>query len=145
MGSPSARKIGPADFGLIQSALTSLVSGLRDNRSKAIFQILDVPAAMRSLRDFDHAYIVEDAFLVVYELTVPWYSDALLLQELLILRLLPGPDFAIVPEFLVQAAQTAGARLVVAGTALATSDRALSRLYRSSGFSEAALTLTKEI
>lgn len=107
---------------------------------------LDVETAMTSLAEFDHVYIVAESYLVVYALAEPWYSRALFLQELLVLRLPHArTSFGIVPSFLAAEAERAGAVLAAAGTALATSDAALARLYAQHGFAEQGRTLVKEI
>lgn len=145
MGSPSARRLTQADYGLVQAALNDLVCNLRADGRKAVYAILDVPTTLRSLYAFDHAYIVEDSFLVVYDVGAPWYSQDAILSELLVLRLLPGSSFTAVADFLTNAAREAGAKLAAVGTALAKSDAALASLYSKNGFTEAARSLVKEI
>lgn len=93
----------------------------------------------------EHAYIVNEQYLVVYAIGTPWYADDTFLEELLVLHLGNGGSFKTVTDFLEAAAAQAGATLVISGTALASSDRALARLYAAQGFSQEALTLTKEI
>lgn len=145
MASPSARKLKTADYHFVQAALNDLVRKLQARGHKVIHQRLDVATAMRSLYDFEHAYIVADSFLVVFDVSQPWYSKDVFLHELLVLRLMGSADFQVVTDFLEASAREAGASMVAAGTALARSDRALASLYSKQGYVEAALALVKEI
>jgi hypothetical protein len=122
-----------------------MIEGLEASGGKAIHTILDLDTAMFGIYSFEHAYIVQDAYLVMFVLGVPWYSTDLVLSEQLVLALRPSKDFSVVPRFLEQAGREAGARLAEAGTALAKSDRALASLYERSGFTVEAFALTKEL
>lgn len=139
-----ARKLRPDDYPLIHAALNDLCQRLKANPSKAMYRFLDAEVAIRSVFAFDHAYIVAETYLVVFDLSTPWYSLELFLHELLVLRLTGGAGFGVVPEFLSKSASEAGAKLAAAGTALAKSDAALASLYQRYGFVEAARTLVKE-
>ena len=138
-----ARKLHQDDYQTVAEALTKLVLKLRANPRKAMHKHLDVPAAMVSLYEFEHAYIV-GGYLIVYAIAQPWYSQALFLQELLVLRIAEQASFGIVPDFLEAQARKAGAVLAAVGTALATSDTALESLYERRGFAQQGLTLVKE-
>lgn len=140
-----ARKLSKEDYYLIRGILKSLIRKLQAADRKAIYSHLDLDAAMQSLYQFDHAYVVNESYLVVYELGIPWYSSSLMLSEQLVLQLSSNSDFAVVPSFLEQAGREAGASLVETGTALAKSDAALASLYKRAGFTQAALALTKEL
>lgn len=111
-----------------------------------MYNYLDAETATKALYDLEHVYIVSDTYLVAYQLATPWWanSDAVFLEELLVLRLAVSDNFDLVPQFLADRAREAGAQLVVAGTALAKSDRALASLYHRAGYSTQAFTLVKE-
>lgn len=86
-----------------------------------------------------------NGYLVAYEIGSPWYTDRLILSELIICRLRGNSAFGVVPSFLEHKAREAGCTLITAGTALARSDRALASLYMKHGFTLGALSLTKEL
>lgn len=144
MATPSHRRVSATDHPLIEQALTGLVDELKRKPRKALYNYLDVPTAMRSMNHLD-AHIVADSYLVVTDVSSPWFSQDLFLHELLVLRLKPGAPFEVVPRFLGHLAREAGAKLAAAGTALAKSDAALASLYQRSGFEEAARTLVMEV
>jgi hypothetical protein len=146
MGSPSERKLSRTDYFLVQRVLTDMVKRLRRTKAKAMYQYMDAETAIKALYAMDHVYIVDEAYLVAYELSTPWYvpSDYIMLEEMLVLRLAASGDFSVIPAFLSRKATEAGAVLAVAGTALAKSDEALASLYHRAGFSTQALTLVKE-
>lgn len=147
MGSPSVRKLTRADFFLVLRVLTDMTDRLKRTDRKAIYRYMDPKVATRALYDMDNVYIVDEAYLVAYELETPWYcpEGTIMLHERLVLRLAVSGDFTVIPAFLERKAAEAGAVLAVAGTALAKSDEALASLYHRAGFSTQALTLVKEL
>jgi hypothetical protein len=140
-----ARKLGADDYYLIRGILKALIRKLQASGRKAIYKHLDLEKSMAELFQFDHAYVVEESYLVVYELGIPWYSSSLFLSEQLVLQLSSKSDFSVVTRFLEQAGREAGAALAEAGTALAKHDAALASLYEEAGFIKAAFALTKEL
>lgn len=146
MGSPSVRKLDRTDYFLVLRVLTDMVERLRRTGRKAMYQYMDAKVAINALYDMDHVYIVDDAYLVAYELSTPWYcpADIIMLEELLVLRLVASGDFTVIPAFLSRKAVEAGAVLASAGTALAKSDKALASFYHRAGYRTEALTLVKE-
>lgn len=138
----SARRIDRRDYPLIESALREAVEAAANRKAWA--KGVSLPKALRSIYEFHHAYIVADAYLVVFEIGTPWHSTTTFLHELLVLRLAPG-DFSRVPAFLEAQAREAGCDYVLAGTALAKSDRALASLYARHGFQPEGVSLTKEL
>jgi hypothetical protein len=146
MASSSERKLEQADYYLITAVLNDLVAKLRRVGTKAIFKHLNVQRAVRHIYQFDNAYIVDNAYLVIYDIDTPWYTDedCLVLSELLVLRLAVSGDFSVVPAFLERKGREAGCQLVVAGTALAKTDKVLASLYHNHGWSTETHTITKE-
>lgn len=146
MGSPSERKLTRSDYFLVQRVLTDMVKRLRRTKAKAMYQYMDADTALKALYDMDHVYIVNEQYLVAYELSTPWYCPpgVIMLEEMLVLGLAVSGDFTVIPAFLSRKAAEAGAVLATAGTALAKSDVALASLYHRAGFSTQALTLVKE-
>jgi hypothetical protein len=123
-----------------------MVERLRPTERKAIYRYMDPKVATDALYDMEHVFIVEESYLVAYELETPWYcpEGTMMLAERLVHRLAVSGDFTVIPEFLSRKAAEAGAVLAVAGTALAKSDSALASLYHRAGFRTEALTLVKE-
>lgn len=146
MASPSVRKLNKSDYFLILRVLTDMVQRLQQCGRKAMYQYMDPKVALKALYAMEHAYIIDDAYLVAYELDTPWWASdgTLFLHEQLVLGLAVSGDFTVIPDFLSREADRAGAVLAVAGTALAKSDDALARLYHRAGYSTQALTLVKE-
>jgi hypothetical protein len=142
----SERKLTRSDQLLIHRILIDMVDKLQRSGRKTMFQYLDVTSAMQWLFGCDHAYIVNDAYLVVYDIGEPEYMTpgTKVLAERLVLKLAVSGDFRVVPAFLQRKAREAGCKLVIAGTALAKSDAALASLYQRSGFNTECITITKE-
>jgi hypothetical protein len=113
---------------------------------KAWFKFIDIDTCLDSIYASDNAYIVDDAFLVVYELVTPWYAkeDVVLLNEVIILRLVPGGDFKNVASFLERKREEAGAKLVCVGTALTRTDAALASVYHKLGFKTETIILVQD-
>jgi hypothetical protein len=78
--------------------------------------------------------ILDEAYLVVYSVGQPWYSDRIFLQENMVLRIGEGSNFSAVCDLLDDLAQHAGANDILVGGALAKYPRALIRLYKSRGY-----------
>jgi hypothetical protein len=144
----SERKIASTDYFRIEGILSRMVQKLQRSKRKAMYQFLDVDAAMAALYDMDHVYILEEQYLVAYAIIEPWYAKAgtSVLAEQLVLRLAVSgaADFSVVPAFLERKAREAGCTLAVVGTALAKADAALASLYTRHGFKAETTTLTKE-
>lgn len=111
---------------------------------KAIHKRLDLDATLTSIFQFEHAYIVDGAYLVIFEVGVPWFSNELVLSEKLVVQLSSASAFNVVTEFLEQMMVEAGASWIEAGTALALHDQALASQYIKQGFKVEALALTKD-
>lgn len=78
--------------------------------------------------------IVDEAYLIVYDIGCTWYSDRLFLQEQMVLRLGPGSSFAAVCLTLEELRKQYGCEDILVGGALAFSHRGLTRLYQREGF-----------
>jgi hypothetical protein len=144
----SARKITRADYFLIRTAMETRLRRMWKWRpAKAFLKFINVDTVMSGLYADDvNAYIVEETYLVVYDIVSPWYnSEITLLEEMLVVRLVPGSDFSCVPAFLERVATEAGATLVCAGTALARIDAALASVYHKHGFQTETHLLIKEL
>jgi len=139
-----SRKIEINDLPLIRDKLDSLVYKLRKSNKKSVYKILSVDTAMEQLPLMDNVYIVDECYLVIYEIFTPWYSDRPVLAEQLVLQLRQGGDFSVIPAFLEKAASEQGACMAVVGTMLARSDAALAAMYQQGGFKADAITLSKE-
>lgn len=126
-----------------------MTNHLRKMRSwpghKTWFNFIDIDTCLASIYESDNAYIVDDAFLVVFDVITPWYAkDVTFLEEVIILRLVPGGDFKNVASFLERKREEAGAKLVCVGTALARTDAALASVYHKLGFRTETVVLVKD-
>ena len=142
-----ARKITKEDYFLIKAAMElHLAKMLKWPDHKAWFKFIDTDVCLKRIYESNYAFIVNDAFLVVYDITTPWYANNAVsyLEETIILRLVPGGDFANVVAFLERAREEAGAVLVCTGTALARTDAALASVYHKKGFKTETIILVKE-
>lgn len=130
---------------MIREVVHRTITKMKATEAKLWYKYMDTEAVIRWIYTNDTAYIVGN-FLVVYQIGSPWYADnsTLFLNELLVLRLVRGGSFQIVPKFLTDKALEAGAAVAVVGTALAKSDAALASIYGRSGFAAEATTLIKE-
>lgn len=81
------------------------------------------------------AVILDEAYLLVYSVGSPWYSQETAVAELMVLRIAKGGEFSVVTDFLKDVADENNCRMIYAGGALAVSSRAISRLYQRHGFS----------
>lgn len=117
---------------------------LKKSGAKSWYKYIDVDIVMRRIYDVE-LYIVDEAYLVAYQIDTPWYAkdDVLILEEVIVLRLADG-DFSKVPAFLKRKGKEAGAALVSVGTALARNDVALASMYQRFGFRSGDITLTLE-
>jgi len=93
----------------------------------------------------ENAWLVDDAFLVVFSVATPWYapSNSFEIREELVLKIGDG-DFSCVPAFLEQRRAAEGACLTAVGTSLARSDEHLAAKYEQHGFRKEATLLIKE-
>lgn len=126
-----------------------LVKLSSNGNPKSAALIADPDKAICSIIDQDregsgHAAMVGGIF-VFFAVGTPWYSRTPLLSELLVVRVRPGGTLKDVARSLEREAAAAGASRVVIGTAFATNDRALSRIWQRLGYREEAITLSKEI
>lgn len=79
--------------------------------------------------------ILDEAFLVVYGVGQPWYSDRVFLEERMVLRIGEGSKFSAVCDLLDDLAEEHNANDIIVGGALAKHPRALVRMYQARGYS----------
>ena len=91
-------------------------------------------AAMKIAGGHIPAVIIDEAFLVVYNVGSPWYAERTFLQELMVLRVGPGSSFDAVCDILEDLANEHDATEIIVGSALARHPRALSRMYQRRGY-----------
>jgi hypothetical protein len=141
------RRVQPDDYARIAVSVIQCIDTVRLTNDKAIAKRLDEEAVMAHIISSPNAWLVDDAFLVVYSVVTPWYAprNSFELREELVLRLdHSDKPFSLVPEFLAQRAEAEGVVLTAVGTALARSDDALAAKYEQHGFLREATLLTKE-
>lgn len=109
---------------------------------------IDVEAVYSQLVRYEvQSLIVNNAYLVAYEIGAAWWNPSkLVLAEKLVLDLgNHDEDFDLVPQFLDYAAAQHKVKLIAVGTAFAHSDRALSRKYMAHGYQTVGHELMKEL
>lgn len=140
----ASRKLEAEDAQWIVTAAKRSLDKVMARSDKLWVKHIDFNKVIEYIADAEDAYIVEDKFLVIYDLVTPWYTNSLWLAERLVLALDTGGNFTDVTDFLEERARAEGAVLVGVGTALAISDRALARCYSQRGYSGELLSLFKE-
>lgn len=142
----SDRKVSRDDYFLIKHVLTKHHKRLLRSNAKAWYKYIDLDACMKYFYECENAYVVDDAYMVIYEIVQPFYmkDGHTMLQEVIVLRLVGGSDFSAVPAFLERKRVEAGALLSAVGTALARNDAALASLYQSFGYKTETHLLIKE-
>lgn len=140
----ASRKLEAKDAQWVVNAARQSLDKVMARSDKLWVKYIDFNKVIEYIADAEDAYIVEDKFLVIYELLTPWYADSLWLAERLVLALDTGGNFTDVTDFLEERARAEGAVLIGVGTALAISDRALARCYTKRGYSGELLSLFKE-
>jgi hypothetical protein len=78
--------------------------------------------------------IIDDAYLLVYEVATPWHSNKQVVHELMVLRLRAGSNFNAVCDTLDDIAEGSQAAAILVGGALTRSPEALVRLYKARGY-----------
>lgn len=97
--------------------------------------------------DYIFAKVVEETFLVIYQLICPWYSDNVVyLEECLVLRLYNNPvKFDVVIDYFDEMAKLHGCRGIFVATDMAKDDKKLSEKYENGGFKKESIKLYKHI
>lgn len=78
--------------------------------------------------------VIDDAYLLVYDIATPWYSFKEVLNELLVLRIGKGSSFNAVVDTLDDLAYEHDVSLTLVGGAFTRAPKALSRLYSRHGY-----------
>lgn len=141
MSSTSCRKVSSSrvrsptarDFGRIYCQLTKAMEA---NPEATVVRLAESPSdIVRGIvTGAVSSLIVDDAFLLVYASGNPWYSNEVVLEELMVLRIGKGSSFASVCDLLDDLAEDVHASVIVVGGALARKPRALTRMYQSRGY-----------
>lgn len=140
------RRVGPADVGLVTEVATTTFDKILRRRKKEWIRQVDLTVVLPYIFHKDtHAYIVEDAYLVMFDVGAAWWTNEQTLMEQLVLSLRPGTDFSVVTDFLEEQAMRHEVDLISVGTSLAPSDAALVRLYSRYGYQQECIALTKRI
>lgn len=130
------------DYRAMRTAALSVekrTEGLRWHRHIDIFKCMEAV-----VKGEVNSVVVEDTYLLLYHFGTPWYSKDVMLEEQLVLKIHEGGGrFSDIPRALEGLAKHHGAVGVFTGTALASSNRALSRLYQREGFTPEAVALYK--
>lgn len=104
---------------------------------------------MRVIEQEFISLIINDTYLLCVQITSPWFAseDTRTVSEMLVLRVYPaGPGkFQDIPRALCLLAEVEGAGDIVVGTALATSNRALARMYLREGFTQSGVELHRKL
>lgn len=143
----ASRLVNDKDYSTILAALQDGVAELISSGTKPIAKAMDPAKAAAYLVQYnEHSYIVDETYLVCYQLGVPWFSEDLCLGEMTVARLTTqGGKFSAVTDFLKAEAERHGCKWVIAGTLLSSQDGLLSKLYERRGFSPSLRQLTLEV
>lgn len=142
----SYRRITTADHALIEEVSRRYFPRITEKAKKEWLYDVDLDVALHYiLHEADHAHIVDENYLVVFDIGDSWFSSKVMLMEQLVLSLRPGSPFSVVTDFLEEQAHLLGCNLISVGTSMATSDRALARIYTGQGYRQEAIALTKRI
>lgn len=145
MISPLERKVQLSDYTRIKSACEQKLRQLKRQKAKLWINYISIDDTMNFIMKHDGSYILDESYLVVYSLGSPWYNRSIImLEEMIVLRLAEGGDFAAVSAFFDRKAVEAGAVLQGVGTALTRYDNALASFYKQAGYSQGAIILEKE-
>ena len=140
----ASRSVEHKDFKVILDAFTDGVSAL--NGLKPFSKAMDpAKAAYYLVFEHSHSYIVDETFLVCYQIGTPWFSSDPMLGEMTVLRLAVGGRFSAVTDFLKAEAKRHSCKWVLTGTLLSSCDEVLSRLYTMKGFSPTLRQLPMEV
>lgn len=86
-------------------------------------------------------FLVDETYVLVYDVGSPWYSWETMIEEMLVVRLATGTGTIDgVVSVLVALAAVHGAQGIVVGNSLARYPRALERLYTRHGFQASGTT-----
>lgn len=135
-----------ADAARIESALRTYHAKIEHRITKVWFKFVDVDHVLTLITSGEaNAFIVDNSYLVVVDVGIPWYSKSVILvEEQMVLKLLDGgAPFTSVTDFLHLVGEQHKAAAMVAGTALAPVDEAVARLYQRQGFSVQCQSLAK--
>lgn len=113
---------------------------------KAWPRMADAAHVAQALQAGRHKWVAYQGYLIVFDVGSPWYApDALVLQEMLVLRYEDGPgNFRHVIAMLQALAEENGCVGISAGTALTTDPR-LTRVYQRLGFQVEAQSLFRSM
>lgn len=126
----------------IQTAIEANLVSVRE----ATVALLGNPAltTKKIVHHLVDSVIVDNAYLVVYEVGTPWYADKECLHELMVLKIGDGSSFQAVTDLLDDLAWEFDVTLTVVGTAFSRAPKALARLYSRHGYvTEGKPSLTK--
>lgn len=120
------------DSGSICAALKANIISVRE---ATVSRIGNPEVATKRIVEHQvQSVIVDEAYLIVYDVCEPWYSEEVILVELMILRIGEGSSFDAVVDMMDDLAEEYNTTCTHVGSAFARSPRALSRLYSRRGF-----------
>lgn len=142
----ASRSVKEGDFSVILETMQLAVDDLKLTSLKPTAKAMDArKATVHLVYNNEHSYIVDECFLVCYQIGTPWFSEDLVLGEMTVLRLASGGSFTAVADFLKAEASRHSCKWVLVGTLLSNCDELLSRLYRRYGFSKSLVQLAMEV
>jgi len=127
-------------------AMVHVAEQAKKSGAKSWFAHINVDDCFRSVSDGRlKAVRVDDHFVIVYCVGVPWYNSELrVLSEMLVIRIRAGGDYRKVLRALDILAEDEQCRVVCVGDAL-TQDKRLARVYQRAGFRSESEQLIKEL
>lgn len=140
-----ARPLTPEDFLRASEVVHRRLGHYRRVTGRSWLNAVDPAVVVRRIVTGEVETRMLGGILVCFQIGSPWYTDQLVLQECMCLRIAPCGDFHDVPLFLEAEARARGCAGVGVATALASGQKALIRHYEAAGFSVQAHELYKEL
>lgn len=141
----ASRLVDPSDYDRIYKVLTEAHEDLLSHGGKPITKAMSAEKVADFIVGSDNSYILDEQYLVCYQVGTPWFSEDKVLGELLVIRLGNGGSFSKVTDFFKEEAKRHGCQWVMVGTLLSPNDAALSRSYGARGFTQSLVQLVMEI
>lgn len=136
------------DIRIMKAFETAFYKGQKKKEWMQEFGPDDAPKFMERIIGQDGVFscIVNDTFLLCYDICSPWYTDKKYLEECMVLRIYRNPvGFECVVEALEELARRNNACGIYVATDMSDNDNKLSLKYQSHGFKEESTKLFKRI
>lgn len=137
------RVIDENDRSRVSKALESTKDFIINNYSnKSWFKEMNYEVILSNIFNGSlNVVIIEETYLFIFDVSKPWFSDNVMLNELFLLNIGGDAKFSDAVEGMRSIAKAFDASSISVGTALTINDEALARLYKRNGFDVACTQL----